>query len=490
VIGNPPYVRMEFIKPFKPYLEKNYVVADDRTDLYAYFFEQGIRILKDRGRLGYISSSTFFRTGSGGNLRTFLGDNVAIEAIIDFGDLQIFEGVTTYPAILTLHKGSDAEGTLSFMKIDDALPKDLGAAFVERSLAMPRSRLGSGSWQLESDALAELRNKIVSDRKTLGDVYGAPLYGIKTGFNEAFVIDTPTRNRLVKQDRKSAELLKPFLRGENIKRWRVEPEGLFLINTPRGDVDIEKYPAIRDWLLPFKVELEKRATKQEWWELQQAQLAYQPAMSRAKIVYPEFSQGPKFCLEDEGLFLSNKCFFVEGEHQELLALLNSRLMWFWMFGEASPLRGGQWRLELREQYISQVPIPNFGVGQKLIVGTLAKKCTLKHRQSLELRSAVCHRILTDIAPPDQQKLTGKLERFWMLDFSGFRSEVKKAFEIEIPVKGRDSWEKYLAEKSAEVIRLAAEIETAEREIDTVVYKLFNLTDEEVKLLEASLEGQY
>ena len=185
-------------------------------------------------------------------MRTFLGDNVAIKSVVDFGDLQIFEGVTTYPAILTLHKGNAGEGSLSFLKIDDELPSDIGAIFAEKSQTMPRARLGAGSWQLEDDALAQLRDKIVAGRKTLGEVYGAPLYGIKTGLNEAFIIDTPTRDRLVKQDKKSTELLKPFLKGEDIKRWRVEPEGLFLINTPKGKVDIEKYPAIRDWLLPFK----------------------------------------------------------------------------------------------------------------------------------------------------------------------------------------------------------------------------------------------
>ena len=223
---------MEFIKKFKPYLEEHYVVADDRTDLYAYFFEQGVRILKDGGRLGFISSSTFFRTGSGEKLRTFLGDKVAIEFVIDFGDLQIFEGVTTYPAILTLRKGNAKEGSLSFLKIDDALPNDIGAIFVGKSQEMPRARLGSGSWQLEDDALARLRDKIAGGRKTLAEVFGSPLYGIKTGLNEAFVIDTPTRNRLVNQDKRSAELLAPLLRGEDVKRWHVKSEGLFLINTP------------------------------------------------------------------------------------------------------------------------------------------------------------------------------------------------------------------------------------------------------------------
>ena len=158
-----------------------------------------------------------------------------------------------------------------------------------------------GSWRVEDDALARLRDKIANGRKTLGEVYGAPLYGIKTGLNDAFVIDTPTRDRLVKADPKSAELLKPFLRGENVKRWRVEPEGLWLINTPKGKVDIDAYPAVRDWLLPFKPELEKRATKQEWFELQQAQLAYQPKFEHAENCLPAFPHEGPFDRSTENL---------------------------------------------------------------------------------------------------------------------------------------------------------------------------------------------
>jgi hypothetical protein len=137
----------------------------------------------------------------------------------------------------------------------------------------------------------------VAGRKTLGEMYGPPMFGIKTGLNEAFVVDTPTRDRLVAADAKSAELLKPFLRGEDIKRWRVEPEGLFLINTPKDKISISHYLAIRDWLLPFRPELEKRSTKQEWFELQQAQLAYQPAFAAPKIIYQDITASNPFALD-------------------------------------------------------------------------------------------------------------------------------------------------------------------------------------------------
>jgi type I restriction-modification system DNA methylase subunit len=487
VIGNPPYVRMEFLKKFKPYLEKHYVVADDRTDLYAYFFEKGVRVLKDGGRLGYISSSTFFRTGSGQNLRTFLGDNAAVESMIDFGDLQIFEGVTTYPAILTLRKGKTEAGVLSFVKIDHALPNDLSAVFAEKSRTMPRARLGSGSWQLEDDALARLRDKIIAGRKTLGEVYGAPLYGIKTGFNDAFIIDTPTRDRLVKQHKKSADLLKPFLKGEDIKRWRVEPEGLFLINTPKGKVDIEKYPAIRDWLLPFKHDLQKRATKQEWWELQQAQLAYQKAFTNAKIAYQDITSNNPFAMDRKGFFLANTCYFIPTADSLLLAYLNSKLAWFFFSSVTNIARGGY--LRLRTEFVEQIPVPVASKSQTNQMVKISENCTTLAARRLEIQDECRHRILSDLSPA-HEKLTGKLASFWTLDFAAFRAEVKKVFKTEIPVKDRDGWEKYLAEKSAAVIALTVQIKAAEREIDAIVYKLFDLTPDEIKLLEASLEGQY
>ncbi len=300
VIGNPPYVRMELIKAIKPYLEKHYKVAADRADLYAYFYERGVGLAKDGGRLGFISSSTFFRTGSGENLRKFLSESAAIETIVDFGDAQLFEGVTTYPAIVAdAEERRGAAGDFDYFVVAKVAPKDLGRAFEEGALKMPRVRLSSSSWRVEHEKLAALRDKISIGRRTLGEVYGAPLYGIKTGLNEAFVIDTPTRDRLVRADSRSAELLKPFLRGENVKRWRVEPEGLWLINTPRSKVDIDAYPAIRDWLLPFKPELEKRATKQQWFELQQAQVAYQPKLGAAKLAWPHFQSHASFCIERE-----------------------------------------------------------------------------------------------------------------------------------------------------------------------------------------------
>jgi hypothetical protein len=485
VIGNPPYVRMELVKPFKPYLEKRYAVAADRADLYAYFYERGVSILKEGGRLGFISSSTFFRTGSGEPLRKFLSETTAVETIVDFGDAQLFEGVTTYPAIIALKKASGAEGDLRYLVVQGDAPADLGQAFAKGARDMPRTRLSAETWRVEGGALARVRDKIANGRRTLGEVYGAPLRGIVTGLNDAFVVDAPTRDRLMRADQKSADLLKPFLRGEDVKRWRVEPEGLWLIDTPKGKVDIDAYPAVRDWLLPFKPQLAARATKQEWFELQQAQLAYQPKLTQPKLVWPHFQSEASFSIELSGALLNNKCFFLPFADSALCALLNSALVWRQLQANARIKRGGY--IEAEAQYVERLPIPDMPPDARAQLASLGEACTDAAGGRFEIEAAVRRRIL-DLAPSERAKLTGKLETWHELDFAAFRAEVKRAFHADVPVKERGEWEAYLADNGARVRALSEQIAAAEREIDRIVYALFDLTAEDVAVLESSLKG--
>ena len=150
VLGNPPYVRMELIKAMKPYLQTRYAVVSDRADLYAYFYERGLRLLRPGGRLGYISNNTFFKTGSGRPLRDHLRAEAVLEEVADFGDLQIFEGVTTYPVIMIMQRGAPPEGhDLRYWNVDAVPETEFGAAFdasAARTLN-PRLFQGHGSWK-------------------------------------------------------------------------------------------------------------------------------------------------------------------------------------------------------------------------------------------------------------------------------------------------------------------------------------------------------
>mgnify|MGYP001199626865 CR=1 FL=1 len=326
VLGNPPYVRMERLKPVKPYLQERYAVASDRADLYCYFYELGLSLLKPGGRLGYISSSTFFKTGSGEPLRRHLLGHARIRALVDFGDIQVFEGVTTYPAIVVLDRcaAPDPDAPIRFLALGAAMPESLAAEYQQHAGEMPQNQLGTDAWRLESDALAQLRGKLTRGHRTLKDTYGSPCRGVVTGLNEAFVIDRATRDRLIAEDPRSAELLKPFLEGKDLKRWRIEPQDLWLIYIPKNRIDIDTYPAIRRHLLPFRDKLEKRATRQAWFELQQAQEAYVPSFEGPKILYPVISQGRKFSVQQSPYYSNDKTFLIPSADWFLLSLLNSR----------------------------------------------------------------------------------------------------------------------------------------------------------------------
>ena len=489
VLGNPPYVRMEYLKAMKPYLQNRFEVVSDRADLYAYFFERGLKLLKQGGRLGYISSSTFFRTGSGAPLRKFLRGNAALETVVDFGDLQIFEGVTTYPAILTMKRGEALPPhQIRFWKVD-ALPADsFDAAFDDLAKGYPQNALSEGSWELEDDALRGLRDKIRASSPTLKQAFGSPLYGIKTGLNEAFVIDTPTKERLCREDPRSAELLKPFLEGKDLKRWRAESRGLWIIYVPKNRVQIDGYPAIRDWLMPFKAVLEKRATTQEWYELQQAQDSCIPHYEGRKIVYGEFSGENLFSL-DEGHFINNKCYFIPSVDRWLVGLLNSKIFWFCVIAESVAVRGRYFQMQ--SQYVERTPIPSATDAQKAKLATLAEAAQAAAERRYAVQQGVIRRIpdlghdlaATGAAP----KLTERLKAWWNLpDFKSFQAEIKKAFKADIPVKERTQWEEFLAAPRAEIHVLTAEIKRLEDAINALVYQLFDLSADEIALLEANI----
>ena len=217
-------------------------------------------------------------------------------------------------------------------------------------------------------------------------------------------------------------------------------------------------------------------------------MAYQPQFATEKISYGHFADERIFTFEKEGFFSNDKSYFIPNATFDLLALLNSKVGWSFIKSISPAVRGGFH--ELRVQYVVKLPIPNIDPKTRTMLAKLAQRCTEAAKHRIDIQSAFRHRILQDLAPPGRQKLTGKLETFWTLDFAAFRAELKKAFKTEIPVKDRDGWEKYLMDKSIEVNRLTAEIDATERDIDATIYRLFDLTDDEIELLEASLKGKY
>ena len=488
VLGNPPYVRMEHLKALKPYLEKRYEVVSDRADLYCYFFERGLRLLKPGGRLGYISSNTFFKTGSSKPLREYVLREATIESVVDFGDLKVFEGVTTYPAILILKNGKAPKShELGYWKVDVLPETNFQSDWEAAQGPFPQGSLSSKPWELENPALRALRDKIRAGRKTLEEIYGATMRGIASGLNAAFVIDTPTKERLCAQDPRSSELLKPYLEGKDLQRWRPTSRGLWVIYIPKNRVMIDDYPAIRDWLLPFKDKLEKRATKQEWFELQQAQEAFVPFFDAPKILSTKISARPTFSFDESGVTLSNTAYMIaaDAKSEHLVALLNSKLGHF-VFKSIFVEKSGGF-FEVQPGGLAKFPIADASSENRKTLGDLAKRARDAADARLALQTALTRRI-PDLCPPDREpKLSTKLKEWWALpDFAAFRAEVKKAFKADIPLSERSDWEDWITRDRAEIARLTAEIAQAEAKIDGIIYELFDLTPDEIALLEASI----
>lgn len=486
VLGNPPYVRMELLKSIKPHLEARFAVASDRADLYAYFFELGVNLLKAGGRLGFISSSTFFRTGSGRLLRAFLAEKSDIESIVDFGDLQVFEGVTTYPAVVTLRRGtgSPTDGTLHYLTVR-ALPDDLGKVFDQEARPMPRARLTSGTWRFESDMLDTIRAKIAGGRPTLAMVYGAPLYGIKTGLNEAFVLTREQRDAIVTKARqkpsdRSADLLKPFLIGENLKRWHVESDDTWLVYTPKNSIAIEEYPALRDHLIPYRERLEARATNQNWWELQQAQAAYEPMFLQSKVIYPHFNDRPNFSFDSHHFYSNDKSYFIPAASPALAGFLNSRLAWFQLCGSAPAVRGGY--REARVQYVGALAVPSAA----RIEQDLADVSEKAGEAGTALHQLI-GRTLKRLNDLDSRVADTSAMRDWpSMTFVELKGALSKRFKITIPVSERDDWEQWFDGKRREAAALRRRIAEAEAAINARVYRMFELTPTEIAAVEDAL----
>lgn len=323
-------------------------------------------------------------------------------------------------------------------------------------------------------------------------IYGQ-LYGIKTGLNEAFVIDKATRDRLIAQDAKSAEVIKPFLEGKDLKKWRVEGRDLFLIFTRRG-IDIDKYPVIKAHLEQYKEQLEpkpkdwqgvwegRKSGSYQWFEIQDT-VAYYEEFEKVKVIYGHFSPTHLFSIDERGHFSNDKTYILPTyDIKFLLGLLNSKVYWNLITSMCPSVRGGFY--ELRIQYLEKLPIPPATNSQKTEIATLAQQCQHLAETRYQKQTAVRHRIL-DLCPIGNQiELNHKLKSWWMLDFKAFREEIKKCFKTDIPLAERNDWETWLHAEKAEIEQLNQQLLHLEQQLNQKIYTLFELTEEEIELIES------
>jgi type I restriction-modification system DNA methylase subunit len=381
VIGNPPYVRQEAIKEQKAELKPHYPHSYSGTaDLYVYFYERSFQLLKPGGALSFITSNKWFRAKYGADLRQYMATHTELRQIIDFGDEAVFEALA-YPTILiaTLRAkpvaADKAQNDVRVLNWDGSNEAhqviDFPDVFAREGFAVPQSALKPGGWQLEPPTQRLLLERLRKAGQPLGDYCGGRFYyGIKTGLNEAFVITREQRDALISEDAKSADILRPFLRGRDVKRWRVESQDLWLIFTRRG-IDINKYPAIKRHLTAFRQKLEPKPdewdvrTQGAWpgrkggaysWFQIQDNIAYWEEFLQPKIILARFMNQPTYAWDDQGMFMSNGSSMIGGADPYAVAVLNSTVAWWFLKATATDLSGGFLQAHNYNQFA--IPIPS------------------------------------------------------------------------------------------------------------------------------------
>lgn len=375
VLANPPYVRQELIKPLKPKLKEVFPeVYTGTSDLYVYFYARALQLLRPGGMIAFISSNKWFRANYGKKLREHIANTTHVTSITDFGDLPVFQGASAYPMIFTAQKDQNAAGDPTVLtQVKSLAPPYPDVAALVRAQGSPLSddSINGPDWSLTDVETAARLKKMRAAGVPLGEYVKGQIYrGVLTGFNKAFVIDGSKREELISQDPNSAEIIKPFAVGKDVRKWTVDYKDRWLIVTPIG-VDIGRYPAIFEHLKQWQPELEKRYDKgKHWWELRACD--YYPVFEETKILFPDIAKRPRFAFDTVGVFTNDTTFVTPNKDFYLLGLLNSSIIENFFIELGATVRGGY--LRFKTLYVEQIPVPNAPAADREAIAELVQKC--------------------------------------------------------------------------------------------------------------------
>ncbi|MEO8149892.1 MAG: N-6 DNA methylase [Bacteroidia bacterium] len=440
VIGNPPYVRQELLGLQKLYFQNKYRVFHGMADLYSYFIEKSIQLLKPDGIYGVIVANKWMRANYGEPLRKYLKQQT-IHEIIDFGDLPVFETATTYPCILIAGK---ADKINKIFKL--TIAKTLGFSSLEKYVEQEydyakKDSLDDSGWNLANETEQKLLKKLEEAGIPLGEYVKKKIYyGIKTGLNEAFVIDEPTKERLIKEDIRSVDVIKPFLGGRDIKRNQPLPSYKYLIFFPKGFTNEkgnnpknqwkwlhENYTAIANHLMLFEDAGKKRFDQGDyWWELRACD--YYSEFEKPKIIIPAIVKSASYTYDTNCFYSNDKTSIVPTTDLYLFALMNSKCVDYIMPKISSSKQGGYF--EYKPMYVSKLPI-----------------------KVIDFKNAFEKKSHDEIVKLTQQ----------LLQLNQEKSETKLQTKIS---------------------QLEGKIDYCENRVNEIVYELYDLTEDEIKIVEA------
>ena len=382
VLANPPYVKQGLISGKKNVLEKVYpTVYNGSADLYTYFYARALHLLRPQGLLAFISSNKWFRTGYGLNLRKYIADNAKVLSITDFGELPVFKAAATFPMIFIAQKGNGANTTVftQVKSLNEPYP-DVLAVTKSYGYVLPHNAIQGSNWQLTTAENIDRVSKLEAAGVPFGEYVGGKIYvGLKTGFNKAFWLDDAKRAALIAQDQRSAEIIKPLVKGDDVRKWRIANRDKWLIYAP-WSLNIDNYPAVKAHLSQWRRELEARpecaAGRYNWWCLSRYASDYIREFDKPKILYPDIARESRFTLDTSGTYVDMTAFVVPVDNLYLLGVLNTSIVWYYLQQKASVLgdadEGG--RMSLKRFYIEKIPIPAAPAAEQEAISRLVQAC--------------------------------------------------------------------------------------------------------------------
>ena len=368
VIGNPPYVRHEKIKELKPKLKiEGYKSYNGTADLYIYFFEQGYRLLKDNGILSYITSNKYTRAKYGKQFRAFILNNTNILEYIDFNGVKVFDSATVDTSILTFKKSNVKKSSFLYCDINEKYKKEseLEKFISQNGFEYLQSDLSENSFSFSSPEELKIKKIIEKVGTPLKDWDIEINSGIKTGLNEAFIIDGKVKDELIAKDPKSIEIIKPLLRGRDIKRYSYKFADKWLINSHNNPpIDINKYPAIKEYLDKYYDKLEKRSDKGVTpYNLRNC--AYLNKFEQDKIIYSEIVQQAQFYLDKKHNYIEMTAFILSGTNLKyIVSFLNSKPVTYFFKKFYMGTELGKKGYRYKKSFLEQLPIPKISKAQQ------------------------------------------------------------------------------------------------------------------------------
>jgi methylase of polypeptide subunit release factors len=502
VVGNPPYVRAEMLSEFKPFLESRYVTYAGTADLYVYFYELGVRLLRPGGRLSYIVTNKWLRAGYAARLRRFFQDQTWVEEVVDLGHAkQIFADADVFPSLLRVRKPLREEAApqafnASVIPRDELRVQDFGVQLKGSGFSMSQADLKETAWTLEPPALQALLHKVNQAGAPLSSYLpGDPKYGLKTGYNEAFLVTDEKKEQLVAADPASEVVFGRYLRGQDIKRWSSQWASLWIIllkssgdqpwpwsnatsEREAEDILARTYPAIHQHLKGHEERLRRRSDQGHfWWELRSCD--YYDLFKAPNIVHTDITWRAEFAFVDEPLYLVNTAYMWPSDDLYLLGVVNSPLMWSYMWRHAQ--HGKDEALRIIHSFVSTLPIAEGASPVREGVEAAVREVIASVRRENEAVTSLHDwlRFEFGVEKPGQ-----KLGAPHELDSDTFVAEVKKRREGKPTVS------------AAELRRLREEYDRAtgplrantavaldlESRISDLVNQAYGLTEEEVEIL--------